>query len=79
MFFKVTTEVGTHFDGMIEHLVEVPDDMTEEELNIMIQDFIDTDINPSGDYSALNDDEVRVMIEDEGYEVEEYGFEYEEE
>lgn len=54
------------------HLVELSDDLSEEEINEIVKEFVQDDIRPDGGYWELDEEEVAKLIE-EGEELERYG------
>ena len=60
MYVKVETDCA--FAGCNEkHLVEVPDDMSEEELNAMVNEYVQADITPEGSYEILTEEEAEEL------------------
>ena len=69
MFLRITTTCA--FAGTdTEHLVEVPDDTSPEDIQAIIDEYIIDDIQPDGGYEIIPDDEIEEVIEDTGMEVE---------
>ena len=69
MFLKITTCCA--FVGSdTEHLVEVPDGTSEEDIQAIIDEYIDDDIQPDGGYEVIDEEDIESIIDDTGLEVE---------
>lgn len=69
MFLKITTCCA--FAGTEStHIVEVEDNLSEEEIQEIIDEYIQSDIEPDGDYEVIEEDELENELDDTGCELE---------
>ena len=69
MFLKITTccaFVGTEST----HIVEVDDNLTEDEIQEIVNDYIQSDIEPDGSYEVIEEDELENELYEEGCDLE---------
>ena len=69
MFLKITTccaFVGTEST----HIVEVDDNLTEDEIQEIVNDYIQSDIEPDGSYEVIEEDELENELCEEGCDLE---------
>lgn len=52
------------------HYVEVDDNITDAELDEMLNDYIEADIEPQGGYELITDEDEIASIEENGYDIE---------
>ena len=64
MFVKFETDCN--FAGCsTTHIVEVDDDVDDEHLDSLLDDFISQDVDPQGSYTILDEEDMHDIDEDE--------------
>ena len=69
MFLKITVccaFVGTE----TTHIVEVDDNLSEDEIQEIIDEYIQSDIEPDGGYEVIEEDELENELYEEGCDLE---------
>ena len=69
MFLKITTccaFVGTEST----HIVEVDDNLSEYEIQKIVNDYVQSDIEPEGSYEVIEEDELENELYEEGCDLE---------
>ena len=69
MFLKIITccaFVGTERT----HIVEVDDNLSEDEIQEIIDEYIQSDIEPDGGYEVIEEDELENELYEEGCDLE---------
>ncbi len=69
MFLKITTccaFVGTEST----HIVEVDDNLTEDEIQEIVDNYIQSDIQPEGYYEVIEEDELENELYEQGCDLE---------
>ena len=69
MFLKITTccaFVGTEST----HIVEVDDNLSEYEIQEIVNDYVQSDIEPDGSYEVIEEDELENELYEEGCDLE---------
>ena len=69
MFLKITTccaFVGTERT----HIVEVDDNLSEYEIQEIVNDYVQSDIEPDGGYEVIEEDELENELYEEGCDLE---------
>lgn len=69
MFLKITTccaFVGTEST----HIVEVDDNLTENEIQEIVDDYIQSDIEPEGGYEVIEEEDLIGELDDSGCDLE---------
>ena len=69
MFLKITTccaFVGTEST----HIVEVDDNLSEYEIQEIVNDYVQSDIEPEGSYEVIEEDELENELYEEGCDLE---------
>ena len=64
MFLKITTcctFVGTEST----HIVEVNDNLTRDEIQEIVDDYVQSDIEPEGNYEVIEEDELEKELYEE--------------
>ena len=64
MFLKITTCCG-FFGTESTHIVEVDNNLTEDEIQKIVDDYIQSDIEPEGDYEVIEEDELEKKLYEE--------------
>ena len=65
MFLKITT--ACVFIGSDKvHIVEVDDNLSESEIKELVDQYVQDDVEPNGDYDIIEEDEVIAKLEDYG-------------
>ena len=69
MFLKITTccaFVGTE----TTHIVEVDDNLTEDEIQAIVDEYIQSDIEPDGGYDIIEEEDLMGELDDSGCDLE---------
>ena len=69
MFLKIITccaFVGTEST----HIVEVDDNLSEYEIQEIVNDYVQSDIEPDGSYEVIGEDELENELYEEGCDLE---------
>ena len=69
MFLKITTccaFVGTEST----HIVEVDDNLTEYEIQEIVDEYVQNDIEPEGSYEIIEEDDLIGELDDSGCDLE---------
>ena len=69
MFLKITTYcafVGTE----TTHIVEVDDNLSEDEIQAIIDEYVQSDIEPGGSYEVIEEEDIENELDDNGCNLE---------
>ena len=69
MFLKITVccaFVGTE----TTHIVEVDDNLSEDEIQAIIDEYVQSDIEPSGSYEVIEEEDIENELDDNGCNLE---------
>ena len=69
MFLKITTccaFVGTEST----HIVEVDDNLSDDEIQAIVDEYVQSDIEPDGGYEVIEEEDIENELDDTGCELE---------
>ena len=69
MFLKITTccaFIGTE----TTHIVEIDDNLTEDEIQAIVDEYIQSDIEPDGGYDIIEEEDLMGELDDSGCDLE---------
>lgn len=69
MFLKITTccsFVGTEST----HIVEVADGLSDDEIQVIVDEYIQNDIEPDGGYEVIDDEDIMGELDDNSCDLE---------
>ena len=69
MFLKITV-CCAFASTETTHIVEVDDSLSEDEIQEIIDEYIQSDIAPDGDYEVIEEDELENELYEEGCDLE---------
>ena len=65
MFLKITTSCG-FFGTESTHIVEVDGNLTEDEIQVIVDEYIQSDIEPDGGYKVIEEENIEKELDNTG-------------
>ena len=65
MFLKIITSCA-FFDTETTHIVEVKDNLSEDEIQEIVDEYIQSDIEPDGSYEVIEENELENELNNTG-------------